>query len=44
MTTFFAEQTPVTTLPREAVPYVIEAGSAHEPALLRDTVADVAET
>jgi quercetin dioxygenase-like cupin family protein len=34
MTTFIAEQTPVTTLPGEPVPYVIEAGSGRAHVLL----------
>jgi len=34
MTTFIAEETPVTTLPGEAVPYVIEAGSGRAHVLL----------
>ena len=34
MSTFLAERTPVTTLPGEPVPYVIEAGSGRARALL----------
>src|ERR1700751_16939 len=34
MSTFIAEQVPVTTLPGEAVPYVIEAGSDRAHVLL----------
>ena len=34
MSTFLAERTPVTTLPGEPVPYVIEAGSGRAHVLL----------